>query len=129
VRVGDAENFSFPEQFDVIVAGDIVEHLGNLDGFLRSCDASLAPGGMLIVQTPNPWYWRNVVKSVLRREVANNEEHTCWFCPRTWRQLVDRYGFTLGAIQFDARYAKDLYTPLPRGLKFPAWSVETMRKA
>ena len=129
VRVGDAENFSFDEKFDVIVAGDIVEHLGNLDGFLRSADAALAPGGTIIVQSPNPWYWRNVVKAVLSTEVANNREHTCWFCPRTWRQLVERYGFTIRAIQFDARYAKDRLMPLPRGLKYPAWSLETIRQS
>ena len=128
VRVGDAEYFRLDETFDVVVAGDIVEHLGNLDGFLRSVDAALAEGGMLIVQSPNPWYWRNVVKSVLAKEVANNAEHTCWFCPRTWRQLVERYGFTLGAIQFDARYARDRFMPLPRGIKYPAWSLETIRK-
>jgi 2-polyprenyl-3-methyl-5-hydroxy-6-metoxy-1,4-benzoquinol methylase len=129
VRVGDAEKFGFDEQFDVIVAGDIVEHLGNLDGFLKSVDAALVPGGMLIVQSPNPWYWRYVAKSVWAEEVPSNPEHTCWFCPRTWRQLVDRYGFTLGAIQFNARYTRDRWMPLPRGVKYPSWSLETVRKS
>ena len=67
--------------------------------------------------------------TVLSTEVANNREHTCWFCPRTWRQLVERYGFTIRAIQFDARYAKDRLMPLPRGLKYPAWSLETIRQS
>ncbi|MDD3797808.1 MAG: class I SAM-dependent methyltransferase [Novosphingobium sp.] len=128
VHVGDAENFAFDEPFDVIVAGDIVEHLSNLEGFLKSCDANLAEGGVVVVQTPNPWYWRNVVKSVLYREVPNNLEHTCWFCPRTWRQLIERYGFELGAVQFDARYWRDRLMPLPQGLKYPAWSAEIRRK-
>jgi 2-polyprenyl-3-methyl-5-hydroxy-6-metoxy-1,4-benzoquinol methylase len=127
VRVGDADDCRCAEQNDVIVAGDIVEHLSNLDGFLTSVDGALADGGMLIVQSPNPWYWRNVAKSILSVEVENNAEHTCWFCPRTWRQLVARYGFTLGAIQFDARYPRDRLMPLPRGIKYPAWSLETVR--
>jgi SAM-dependent methyltransferase len=129
VRVGDAEHFDLGEKFDVIVAGDIVEHLSNLDGFLRSVDAALDGGGTLIVQSPNPWYWRAVVKSILHVEVPNNPEHTCWFCPRTWRQLVDRYGFTIRDIDFNGRYRRDLLMPLPRGIKYPAWSLETIRKA
>ncbi|MDE8651579.1 class I SAM-dependent methyltransferase [Novosphingobium album (ex Liu et al. 2023)] len=81
-RGGNAENFDFDEPFDVIVAGDIVEHLSNLDGLLSSCLRNLTPDGHIIVQSPNPWYWRNCVKAVLYREVPNNAEHTCWFCPR-----------------------------------------------
>lgn len=127
VRVGDACNFTFPEKFDVIVAGDIVEHVSNLDGLLRSVDAALAPGGVLLVATPNPWYWRNVVKAILYPEVPNNPEHTCWFCPRTWRQLVERYGFTLGAIGFSARRRRDAWMPLPRGVRMPSWHAETIR--
>lgn len=125
--VGDAEAFAFDQPFDVIVAGDLIEHLGNLEGFLKSCMAALAPGGMLIVQTPNPWYWRNVAKAVLYREVPNNVEHTCWFCPRTFRQLVDRYGLTLNAVEFGSRYRRDLWMPLPRGLRHTAWSAEVIR--
>lgn len=126
-RVGDACDFAFAEKFDVIVAGDIIEHVANLDGLMRSVDASLAPGGMLLVATPNPWFWRNVVKSVLYSEVPNNPEHTCWFCPRTWRQLVERYGFTLGEVEFSARYRRDAWMPLPRGVRMPSWHAETVR--
>jgi len=113
--VGDAEAFAFDEPFDVIVAGDLVEHLGNLDGFLNSCLGALAPGGRIVVQTPNPWYWRNLLKAVVYREVPNNVEHTCWFCPRTFRQLVDRYGLTLANVEFGSRYLRDRLMPLPRG--------------
>jgi len=125
--VGDAEAYAFAEPFDVIVAGDLIEHLGNLDGFLKSSIKALAPGGRVIVQTPNPWYWRNIVKAVLYREVPNNVEHTCWFCPRTFRQLVERYGLTLDDIEFGSRYLRDRLMPLPRGLRETAWSAELVR--
>jgi len=122
--VGDAENFDFADPFDVIVAGDIIEHLSNLDGFLRSVRRNLKPGGMLVVQTPNPWHWRFIVKAALRIENPVNEEHTCWFCPRTWRQLVARSGMQLGKIEYNSRNRGDNLLPLPAGWKHTSWSAE-----
>lgn len=123
----DAEHFSFNEKFSVIVAGDLIEHLGNVEGFLTSCIASLKDDGRIIIQTPNPWYWRNVVKAVLHKEVPNNAEHTCWFDPRTLRQLIERYGLTIDEIEFQSRYRRDLFMPLPRGLKHTSWAA-SLRK-
>jgi len=58
--------------------------------------------------------------------VPNNPEHTCWFCPRTWRQLVERFGFTIRDIEFQSRYRRDNLMPLPRGLRHTSWSLETI---
>ena len=52
--MGDAEHFALDRQFDTIVAGDLIEHLGNVEGFLKSVMGCLAPGGKLVIQTPNP---------------------------------------------------------------------------
>ncbi len=129
VVLGDAEHFVFDRQFDVIVAGDLIEHLSNVGGFLESCLDALAPNGRIIIQTPNPWYWRNVAKAVAHVEVPNNPEHTCWFDPRTLRQLTQRFGLTLGEVRFHSRYPRDIYMPLPRGLKHTSWSTELLRSA
>ena len=126
-RVGDAEAFAFEEPFDTIVAGDLIEHLGNFEGFLKSAIDALAPGGRIVVQTPNPWYWRNVVKAAPTGEIANNPEHTCWFDPRTLRQLVARYGLAVRAVEYQSRYARDRFMPLPRGWKHTSWSAELDR--
>lgn len=124
--VGNAESFAFEEKFDVIVAGDIVEHLGNLDGFLVSVRGALKPGGILIVQTPNPWYWRFIIKAALKPEINVNFEHTCWFCVRTWRQLVARYDMRLGMVEFQSRNRTDNLMPLPAGWKHTSWSAEVL---
>mgnify|MGYP000884390665 CR=1 FL=1 len=121
VQHGDAQNFDLGRQFDAIVAGDLIEHLEDFSGFLESCKRHLRPGGVLLISTPNPWYWRNVVKSVLYREVPNNIEHTCWLCPRTLRQLVARHGMDLREVEFGSRYWRDRALPLPRGIKHTSW--------
>lgn len=126
---GDAESFTFDRQFDVVVIGDLIEHLGNPGGLLRSSLSVLKPDGRIVVQTPNPWYWRNVVKAVLHTEVPNNPEHTCWYDPRTLRQLAARFDLTLGEIRFHSRHARDTLLPLPRGIKHTSWSTELLRAA
>jgi 2-polyprenyl-3-methyl-5-hydroxy-6-metoxy-1,4-benzoquinol methylase len=121
---GDAQAFDLGRKFDVIVAGDLMEHLEDFGGFLDSCKRHLNPGGAIIVSTPNPWWWKYVVKSILSNEVANHPEHTCWLCPRTLRQLVSRHGMDIRDIRFGSRYARDRYMPLPRGIKHASWHAK-----
>ena len=118
---GDAQNFDLDRKFDIIVAGDLIEHLEDFAGFLESCKAHLRPGGSLLISTPNPWYWRFIVLAILHKEVRNNPEHTCWLCPRTLRQLVRRHGMDVADIEFGSRYARDRFMPLPRGVKHTSW--------
>ncbi len=117
VRCGNAEVFDLDRVFDAIVAGDLIEHLGNVGGFLESCRKHLNVDGKLLISTPNPWYWRNVVKATLYARVENNPEHTAWFCPVTLSQLAQRYNFMLESVDFGSRYLRDRILPLPRGLK------------
>ena len=72
------DNFSASrkEQFDFILAAEIIEHLENPRHFARQCFKALKPGGKLIVSTPNV----DTVASILRflREGCFewfNEEH------------------------------------------------------
>jgi 2-polyprenyl-3-methyl-5-hydroxy-6-metoxy-1,4-benzoquinol methylase len=120
---GDAQSFDLGKRYDCVVAGDLVEHLEDFAGFFGSVKRHLVEGGSLIVSSPNPWYWRNVVKSVLALEVANNIEHTCWLCPRTMRQLAARHGMELREIRFGSRYLRDRLVPLPRGIKHTTWNA------
>lgn len=117
VSLGDAQDFSLGRDFDAIVAGDLIEHLENPGGLLASCREHLRPGGVLLISTPNPWYWRNVVKAGLFARVSNNPEHTFWICPVTLQQLAGRHGFDVTELVFGSRYARDRLVPLPKGLK------------
>jgi len=117
VRCLDAQCFSLQETFEVIHCGDLMEHLEDFHGFFTSCRKHLAPGGTIIISTPNPWYWKNIARAVLHPEVKNNPEHTCWLCPRTLRQLAARHELEVCEVEFGSRYLRDRMTPLPRGVK------------
>lgn len=126
VSVGNASHFDLGRLFDVIVVGDLIEHLEDFAGFLGCCRAHLRPGGKLLISTPNPWYWRNIAKAFLLREVANNPEHTCWLCPRTLRQLVRRHGMDVVEVHFGSRYLRDRIVPLPKGVKHTSFHAVVM---
>lgn len=46
-------------QFDVVFAGEIIEHVFDPDAMLRECRRVLAPSGTLILTTPNLLAWHN----------------------------------------------------------------------
>ncbi len=117
VHVGDAQNFDLGKQYDVIVAGDLIEHLEDLGGFLRSCKAHLKQDGRILIASPNPWYWKYVVQAFFFAWVKNNPEHTLWMCPFTLSRLTGRYGMEIVDLKFGTQYFRDRFLPLPKGLR------------
>ena len=77
--------------FDMIVLGHVIEHVLDPAGFLRRCAEYLAPGGLLVLATPNA------------RALGFQLYGTCWypldaprhlmlFDPDTIRSLADQAG-------------------------------------
>jgi 2-polyprenyl-3-methyl-5-hydroxy-6-metoxy-1,4-benzoquinol methylase len=48
-----ADPFPFGEEFDLVIAAEVVEHIVDTDAFLEHCNAVLKPGGVLILTSPN----------------------------------------------------------------------------
>lgn len=93
VQVGDAQGFNLNRQFDVIVAGDIIEHLHDFPGFFGSVRKHLKPNGRLIITTCNPWFFVRCLQALFKGKSYVNPEHTAWFCAETLSELVRRFGF------------------------------------
>ena len=109
IEVGDAESYISDEKYEVIFAGDLIEHLSNPGLFIRCCYQNLSDGGELILSTPNTYSLAKLVRVVLRRtnEPPVNPEHTFYFTPQTLEQLVTRHGFRLKRIYYsDLDYAE-----------------------
>lgn len=89
-----AEDFDLPDLYDSIVAGELIEHLSNPGLFLSRAMRHLKPGGKLIITTPNPFCIFFGLYALFKYPTTcPNAEHTCWFCPSTFRELYSRYGF------------------------------------
>jgi len=110
VYYGDAETFSFNEKFDVIVAGDVIEHLSNPGLFFSCAHSHLNPNGKLLITVPNVWYVLSWIQAFYRVPSVH-PEHTIWFDERTLSQLLVRNNFNIILI----RYLKPDKTQ--RGLK------------
>jgi len=62
----DVEKMDLPEKdFDVIVAGELIEHLANPGLFLENCRNHLKDDGLLIITTPNPFCFIHFRRSIL----------------------------------------------------------------
>lgn len=99
IILGNAEDFSLEGRFDVVVAGELIEHLTNFRGFFDSVRAHLEPDGILVLTTPNPFAFSHFVRR-LRPGAFVNPDHTCWFCEDTIKQLLAKCGYSTDRIAF-----------------------------
>lgn len=98
VRVADAtSDEDLGERFDVVFVGDVIEHVDNPAALLRYCGRHLAPGGRLLVSTPNP-FSRKFVRQFLREGVVVvNLDHVAWITPTQAMEIARRIGLRLNA--------------------------------
>jgi len=100
----DAQCFQLSETFDVIVAGDLIEHLDNPGGFLESVKTHLTPEGILAISTPNPFWWKTYLHVLIKGNSCPHPEHTCWYCEQTLIQLLNRHGYCVERIDYGTVY-------------------------
>jgi len=98
-----AEDFKFKKKFDVIFAGDVIEHLDNPGLMLRQCRKHLKEEGLLIVTTYNIFNLDYKLANIIRFFDNNLEvhpNHTCFYSPTTIKNLLFRNGFKVNKIIF-----------------------------
>jgi 2-polyprenyl-3-methyl-5-hydroxy-6-metoxy-1,4-benzoquinol methylase len=102
VEVADAETYLEPSAYDVVFAGELIEHLSNPGAFLRCANQNLRDDGVLVLTTPNAFSFSRLLRCLTRltNEPPLNEEHTCYFTPQTMQQLVTRWGFRIQRVYY-----------------------------
>jgi len=95
VKYHDITQSPVDQKFDIAVCGEIVEHIGNIEGLLQNCRKSLFPGGRLIFSTPYPWF----IGVSARHTFAGlyfpgSLEHVTWYDPSNMAELAIRHGYT-----------------------------------
>jgi 2-polyprenyl-3-methyl-5-hydroxy-6-metoxy-1,4-benzoquinol methylase len=80
--------------FDVIVAGELIEHVGSMDMLFETANELLTPAGCLVLTTPNP-YAPNRVYAGQRGIVWENVDHILYAFPSGIAELAERHGLVL----------------------------------
>ena len=96
VICADITKSPLSQKFDVIIGGEVLEHLDAPGMFMKNCAAMLDPGGRLAITVPNPWYINVIFKSCFRRYTfVDSADHVAWYDASTLFELGQRHGFQL----------------------------------
>lgn len=99
--------------FDVIVAGELIEHVPDLDMVFRVADEGLAADGQLILTTPNPYSPQRVRAGQLGI-VWENVDHVSYLFPSGIAELAERRGLVLTEAATVDERTRPSSTPLQR---------------
>src|SRR5262249_58448582 len=85
VLAGPLDRRSFPpNSFDVVLMGDVIEHLSDPVGTMGVVQGLLRPGRVVIISTPNVATWSG------RLLQLKPHEHLYYFSPATMTALLRR---------------------------------------
>ena len=92
VMIMDAEDLTLDSKFEVLVAGDVLEHMSNPGNFLAKAESVLEKDGTLIIGVPSALTANNI-RPWIRRDERVHVDHTFYFSPKTLAALCARYDF------------------------------------
>jgi SAM-dependent methyltransferase len=102
IKANIEEGFPVKEcAFDLVFAGEVIEHLRATQVFLGRCFQVLKPGGQLILTTPNLacwlnlWRWLSLGQPFCVNSDAGQDGHVRYLAPVTLKKALEKAGFEL----------------------------------
>ncbi len=90
---GNVETLDLKRKFDVVVAGNIIEHLSNPGLFLETVKRHLKEHGVFVLTTDNCYGLRSLKAVTFFDGINPNKEHTMTFEEKVLKQLLSRHQF------------------------------------
>lgn len=94
VRRCDITTDRIDEVFDVMIVGEVIEHLSNPGALFEAAGRNLVAGGTLLVTTPNPYYI-NRVRLHMFAKSYDSADHVTYLFPSGMAELAQRAGMEL----------------------------------
>jgi len=104
--------------FDLIVAGEVIEHVRNPGLFIESSGGLLRDGGRLVLTTPNALRYYNPIPAIAGRELVH-PQHLTWYSPHTLEMTLKASSFHLESMYY---YSSRPYVSLASAGGILAWA-------
>ncbi len=96
IRVHDVTKEPLQQKFDLIICGEVLEHLNTPGDLFKNASKMLQNSGKLVISIPNPWYINVIIKNIFSSQpYVDNADHVSWFDPCTLCELGQRHGLIL----------------------------------
>lgn len=90
-NVEELEEIGYQEEIDLIIGGEIIEHLANVGNFLTKIQLLMSPDTILILTTPNAFRYQNMILSFFKRE-SIHADHNYWFSWNSLKTVLNKFG-------------------------------------
>jgi SAM-dependent methyltransferase len=87
------------EPADLVILGEVIEHVDAPGSLLRAMRLVCKPDGLLIVTTPNALRVMNTVVPFTGRELVH-PDHVAWYSPTTLKRLLSMNGWALEQMHY-----------------------------
>jgi 2-polyprenyl-3-methyl-5-hydroxy-6-metoxy-1,4-benzoquinol methylase len=128
--VGDAETFDLrdrrPGGFEVIVAGEIIEHLTNPGAFLENLRRHLAPGGIIVLTTPNAYGFMYFLEVLLLGQETLNDDHTMTFSRKQLYRFLEKCGFGVAEFHYVNEIGRNRHEWWAKYFYQPLWWLQCL---
>lgn len=89
-KVFHYNELNFEKKFDLILMLDVIEHINDPIKFINEYKKFLNDNGKIIITTPNSNRAINFINIFFKNDYSLNYEHTFWFCPKTFLEVLNR---------------------------------------
>ncbi|HEV3255466.1 MAG TPA: class I SAM-dependent methyltransferase [Gemmataceae bacterium] len=101
IRAGNVENLDLDQVFEVVLAGELIEHVRNQEPFLQSVRRHMHRDGVFVFTTPNATSLSSFLEVLLWGRLRFvHPTHLLWHDANTVRQLLEDNGYEVEEISF-----------------------------
>jgi len=92
----DLESWRSSQKFDIIVMGEIIEHVDNCGAFLKSIASFCTPETRIVFTTPNSYYYLFWIYTLFGKE-SIHPDHNYLFSYNSLKSLLGKFGYEVAS--------------------------------
>jgi len=89
-----------PRSFDLVLLGDVLEHLFAISHVISEARRVVKPDGRILVAVPNAGYWRRRLRLLLQGDLGSDlSDHIRYFSPKSLARVCRSAGLTVDGMR------------------------------